>query len=182
MKKFSILAQMGYDAKCQERKDEAHKCYSQALEFHQTLYGHHILTAFAHKDLADYYLNYEDLPLAEENYKKAIEIMKLMNKAEHKEAIPTYKNMGICFEKRELFDKSRETYEKGSEVADITIEGNHKWKVWIKTYLALLLHSKYPDDSATAVRIAKDVLEMGRQLELTDWPRKEALEELLKTH
>ncbi|PFX18232.1 E3 ubiquitin-protein ligase DZIP3 [Stylophora pistillata] len=126
----------------------------------------------------------EDLPLAEENYMKAIDIMKRLGVAEHKEAIPTYNKMGICFERREMFKESRKTYEKGSEVADNTIEGNHKWKVWIKTNLALLLHSKYPGDVDVAFAIAKDVLEMGRQLGLKDkdWSEKEALEKVYQTN
>lgn len=179
--KGAILAQMGHIAKDQRRNlDEAHKYYSQALEFCQGHYGDHILTAFTHKIVANYYLYLKDLPLAEENFKKAIDIMKYLNRAEHKEAIPTYKNMGLCFEMMERFGESRITYEKGSEVADNTIEGNHKWKVEIKTRLALLLHSNYPDDVATAVGIAKDVLEMGRQLGLKNegWREKEALEKI----
>ncbi|PFX14022.1 uncharacterized protein LOC111345312 [Stylophora pistillata] len=180
--KATILGEMGHGAKLQGRKEEARKCYLQALQFRQAHFGNHILTAFAHKNLADYYLKYEDLPSAEENYMKAIDIMKRLNKAEHKEAIPVYKNMGICFEKSEMFHKSRKTYEKGSEVADNTIEGNHKWKVWIKTYLALLLHSKYPDDITEAVRIAKDVLQMGQDLGMKNWPRKEELEKMSQTH
>ncbi|XP_022808327.1 uncharacterized protein LOC111345311 isoform X2 [Stylophora pistillata] len=181
--KAAILAQLGHIANYQGRLNEARKCYSQALKFRQDHYGDHILTAFIHKIVADNYLYLKDLPLAMENYMEAIDIMKSLNREEHKEAIPTYKNMGICFERSKRFDESRKTYEKGSEVADNTIEGNHKWKVEIKTRLALLLHSEYPDDVDTAVGIAKDVLEMGRQLGLKDkdWPEKKAIEKISQT-
>ena len=172
---------MGHIAKNQGRKDEALQCYSQSLEFHQAHHGDHILTAFTHKIIAAHYQSVKDLPSAEENYMKAIDIMKRLDRAEHKEAIPTYLKLGICFQMRKMFDESRKTFEKGNEVADNTIEGNHKYKVWIKTRLALLLDLEYPDDVAEAVRIAKVVLEMRRQLGMEEDWTKELLEKICQT-
>jgi len=89
-----------------------------------------------------------------------------MEKVEQKEVIPIFKNFGICYQKSGHFVQSRRMFERGSGVADDTIEGNHKWKVWIKTYLALLLYKEYPDEVSTADEIAKEVLQMGKELGL----------------
>ena len=177
-----ILGQMGHNAKTQGRTEEACEKYLEALKLLQDGYGNHILTAFAHKDVADSYLHVHEYSKAEENYQKAMTILENMQKADHREAIPVFKNWGICFEKSCKFDESREKYEKGSDIAENTIEGNHKWKVWINTYLALLLYTRYPDYVNTAGRIATEVLQMGKELELNYWPRKEELEEMGKTH
>ena len=177
-----ILGQMGHHAKAQERTEEACKNYLGALKLLKDGYGNHILTAFAHKDVADSYLYVHQYSEADENYQKAMGILEDMQKADHREAIPVFKNWGICFELSSKFGESRRKYEKGSDIAENTIEGNHKWKVWIKTYLAFLLYTRYPEDVSTANRIAKEVLQMGKELKMNDWPRKKELEEMFKTH
>ena len=177
--KAKILGQMGHNAKLHKehtRKEEALENYREALRFRQIHYGQHLLTAFAHKDLADYYLYIYEYGKAEEHYLKAIQVLEAMEKVEQKEAIPIFKNFGICYQKSGNFVHSRRMFEKGSGVADDTLEGNHKWKVWIKTYLALLLYKEYPDEVSTADEIAKEVLQMGKELGLPKWPEKEELE------
>ena len=180
--KTRILRQMGFDAKQQGRTEEACENYLEALHLLKERYGNHSLTAFAHKDVADYYLFVEQFPEAELNYQKAIDVLEDMQIADHKEAIPIFKNWGICFEKSGKFDESREKYEKGSDIADNTIEGNHKWKVWIKTYLALLLYTRYQKEISTANRVAQEVLQMGKELKLKNWPRKEELGKMYENH
>lgn len=178
-----ILGQMGHYAKAQGRTEEACENYLEALRLLKNGYGNHILTAFAHKDVADSYLFVHQYSKAEENYQKAMSILEAMQKANHKEAIPVFKNWGICFEKSCKFVESREKYKKGSDIAENTIEGNHIWKVSINTYLALLLYgTRCPEDASTASRIASEVLQMGKELELNDWPMKKELEEMSKTH
>ena len=179
--KAKILGQMGHNAKLHKeqstlRKEEALENYREALRFRQKHYGQHLLTAFAHKDLADYYLYIDKYSKAEEHYLKAIQVLEAMEKVEQKEAIPIFKNFGICYQKNGNYVQSRRMFERGSGVADDTIEGNHKWKVWIKTYLALLLYKEYPDEVSTADGIAEEVLQMGKELGLPKWPAKEELE------
>jgi len=177
-----ILGQMGHNAKAQESTEEACENYLEALKLLMDGYGNHILTAFAHKDVADSYLYVDQYSEADDNYQKAMDILEDMQKADFKEAIPVFKNWGRCFELSCKFGESRKKYEKGSDIAENTIEGNHKWKVWIKTYLALLLYTRYPEDVSTANRIAKEVLEMGEELNMNDWPGKKELEEMFETH
>ena len=180
--KARILGQMGHNAKALGRPQEALKYHSEALKFRQDHYGDHVLTAFAHKDLADYFLSMEKLIDAEENYNRAIHILEDMKIAEHK-AIRLYTNLGVCFQRGEMFDESRKTFEKGCDIADDTIEGSDKWNVQIKTCLALLLYKNYQEcqeDVSRANEIAKEVLQMGR--ELNDWMGKEELEEMYRKH
>ena len=181
--KARILGQIGHNEKLREegiRHEEALGNYLEALRFRQDHYGKHLVTALAHKDLADYYLFVGELGKAEENYNEAIHVLKDMEVAGKKEAVPIFKNFGICCQKSEKFEESRRMFEIGSDVADNTMEGNHKWKVWIKTYLAVLLYKRYADEVTTADKIAEEVLQMGKELGLGDWPVKGELEKLYK--
>ena len=179
--KARILGQLGQNEKFKNDErglKKARKYFEQALSFRQKHYGQHLWTAFAHKDFADFYLYQEKLQEAKRHYHEAISILKVVEMLDQKESIPVYRNFGICHQKSQNFGESRRVFEKGSEVADSTIEGNHKWKVSIKTYLALLLDEKFPEEIATAGKICEEVLKMGKDLEMESWPKKEDLEKL----
>ena len=131
--------------------------------------------------MGDYFLYIEELDKADENYKKALAILENMDVKEQKEIVPIYKNFGICYQKRKDFVRSREIFQLGRSVADNTIEGNHKWKVWINTYLALLLYKEYPDEKGEARIISAEVFQMGKELGMKKCrPEKEALETFYK--
>ncbi|KAL9976683.1 hypothetical protein ACROYT_G014010 [Oculina patagonica] len=180
--KARILRRMGYILKEVGSTEEACKNILEALQLLQVRYGNHVLTAFTQKEVGDYYLDVEEFPKAEENYQKAISIFEVLKITDHKEAVSTFKNLGLCFEKSGMFDESRKTYEKAIDIADNTIEGNHKWKVEIKTFLALLLSTNYQEELDTANRIAKEALQMGKELGLQDWRRKKELEVMYERH
>ena len=63
-----IYVQMGHNLNHEERCEEALKSYTKALRFRSSHYGKHFLTAFAHKDVADYHFRLENFPKAEESY------------------------------------------------------------------------------------------------------------------
>ena len=177
--KARILTQIGHNEKFREDEksnEEACKCYEEALSFRLELYGEHFWTAFAHKDFADFYLYKEDLDNAKDHYHEAIRILELMGALDQKESIPVLKNFGICLQKSNNFEESRRIFKKGCGVADSTIEGNHKWKVWIKTCFALLLYEEFPEELAAADKISEVVLKMGKELNLGDWHKKGDLE------
>ena len=109
-----IYVQMGHNAKHGERDQEALDFYSRALRFRTYYYGKHFLTAFAHKDVADYYFGLENFREAEESYQKAIQLLKESGMEEQKEAVDVYKNYGKCCEK---IDKARRVLEMGRQVA-----------------------------------------------------------------
>ena len=183
--KGKILSQMGHNAKLHKdgvKREAAVRYYSEALSFRLMHYGKHLLTAFSYKEMGDYFLFLEELGKADENYKKALAVLEDMDVKEQKEIVPIYKNFGICYQKRKDFVRSREIFQLGRSVADNTIEGNHKWKVWIKTQLALLLYREYPEEESEARIISAEVFQMGKELGMKKWPKKETLETFYKNH
>ena len=179
------IARLGKDKKgkrqketIEQRKKEALIYFQKALRFRQTYYGEHVVTALAHKDLAGHHLAMEDFRKAKENYEAAVRIFEGMGMMKQKEAIPTYKNFATCYEKIGRIDQARRLFEMGSEVAENTIEGNHKWKVEINTNLALLLYKKCPDEVRKAKELAKNVFSMAKELNMEKWIHRDELKAL----
>ena len=183
-----VLSQMGHNTRLgnnktvkrkkeanERRRKEALEYFRRALQFRQSHYGEHVVTALAHKDLAGYYLQMTDFCKAKENYEAAVRIFEGMGMMKKKEAIPTYKNFGRCHEKSGNFEQARRLFEMGSEVAANTIEGNHKWKVEINTNLALLLYRNYPDEVHKAKELAKNVFSMAKELKMENWFHRDEL-------
>ena len=75
------------------------------------------MTAFAHKDLADYYLRIENFSKAEESYLKAIQVLDDIEMIGQKEVLPVYRNFGMCWN----IDEARRVLEMGRHVAINTI-------------------------------------------------------------
>ena len=178
-----VLSQIGHNERMDKEEDEIRHekdltCYQKALSFRQSHYGEHVVTALAHKDLADYYLFIEDFSKAEENYETAKRIFEDLGMMKQKEAVPTYKNFGRCFEKSGKIVEALSKFEMGCDVAEATIERSDKWKVEINTYLALLLYKHYPDEVSKAGKITQDVFHMAQERNLKPWQGKEELEEL----
>ena len=186
--KGRVFSQMGHIARLgknkkgkrqketiERRKKEALTYFQEALRFRQAYYGKHVVTALAHKDLAGHYLAMEDFRKAKENYEAAVRIFEGMGMMKQKEAIPTYKNTGRCYEKSGKIEEARRIFEIGSEVAANTIEGNHKWKVEINTNLALLLFRNYPDEVRKAKELAKNVFSMAKELKMENWFHRDEL-------
>ena len=175
-----IIAQMGHNAKYGERRLEALQFYTNALRFRSTHYGRHFLTAFAHKDLADYYLRIENFSKAEESYLKAIQVLDDIEMIGQKEVLPVCRNFGMCCEKRGNIDEARRVLEMGRHVAANTIEGSVKWKVEINTYLALLLYRNYPGEISTADELSREVFGMSKELKMEKWRESTVLETFYK--
>ena len=188
-----VLGQMGHNAWFEKTKNvkrkegeanrdkEAETYLQRALEFRQSHYGEHVVTALAHKDLASFYMSTKDFGKAEENYEEAVRIFENMGMMKQKEAIPTYKNFGRCYLKSGRYELARRKFEMGSEVAENTIEGTHKWKVEINTNLALVLYKNYRNDVCKAEELAKDVFRMARELEMENWVQSGELRKFYKT-
>ena len=183
-----VLGQMGHNAwpgktenvKLQKetRKytdKEAETYFQKALHFRQSHYGKHVVTALAHKDLASFYMSTEDFGKAEKHYKEAVGMFEDMGVMKQKEAIPTYKSFGRCYVRSGRYALARKKFEMGSEVAENSIEGNHKWKVEINTNLALILYKYYPDEVCKAKELAKNVFSMAKELKMDNWFHREEL-------
>ena len=175
--KGRILIQLGNNAKQGKKRKEALKYYKEAIDFRSKNYGKHFLTAFAHKNLADYYLSIDDFSEAEKSYLEAIQVLEDMEATRQKEVVPVYKNFGKCCEKRGKMDQARRVLEMGSDVAANTIEGYSIEKVKVNTYLALLLY-QYPAENEKADTLSKEVFDMSKELGMDEWRGKKELEEL----
>ena len=183
-----VLGQMGHNVRPgtdkkreKERRTLALTYFQKALHFRLSQYGEHVVTALAYKDLAGHYLAMEDFCKAEENYEAAVQIFEEMGMLEQKEAVPTYKNLGKCYEKSDRIGQARRLLQKASEVADTTIEGNHKWKVEVNTNLALILFENYPNDVGRAEELCNEVFRMAGELGLKKWSQREKLRRFHKT-
>ena len=174
-----ILSRQGRNyAKLQDRQKEALASLKEALSFRLSHYGNHFLTAFAHKDLADYYFKIKDFGKADESYQEAIQVLEDIEMTEQKEVISVYKNFGRCCEMRGDIEQAREKLEKGRDVANNTIEGSVRVKVKVNTHLALLLYKHYnPDELCTADKISKDVFDMSEELKMDEWCESKELAE-----
>ena len=190
----SVLGQMGHNVRPgkdkkgkrqrranERRREEALSYFQEALRFRQAHYGQHVVTALAHKDLAGHYMDMEDFCKAEENYEAAVRIFEGMGMTKQKEAIKTYKNFGRCYEKSGRIDQARGMFEMGREVANTTIEGNHRWKVEINTNLALILFENYRHDVGIAEELCNDVFRMANELGIEKWAQREKLKAFYKT-
>ena len=183
--KGRVLSQMGYNAPLGKRdndtrNNEALRYFQEALDFRQCHYGEHVVTALAHKDVAGIYLSTEDFVKAEEHYEAAVRIFECTGMIKQKEVIPTYKNFARCCEKSGKIKEARAKFEMGIELADTTIEGNHKWKVEINTNLALILYKHYGDENRRAEEISKDVFQMAKELKMKTWFQSEELKTFYK--
>ena len=183
--KGRVLGQMGHNARLGKRDNdnlpkEALNYFQRALNFHQCHYGEHVVTALAHKDLAGIYMSVDDFAKAEENYDAAVRMFECLGMMKKKEVIPTFKNFARCCKKSGKIDEARRKFEMAIEVADTTIEGNHKWKVEINTNLALILYKNYPNEVGKAEELSKDVFHMVKELKMVNWHQSEKLKTFYK--
>ena len=183
--KGRVLGQMGHNARLGKRDNdnlpkEALNYFQRALNFHQYHYGEHVVTALAHKDLAGIYMSVDDFAKAEENYDAAVRMFECLGMMKKKEVIPTFKNFARCCKKSGKIDEARRKFEMAIEVADTTIEGNHKWKVEINTNLALILYKNYPNEVYKAEELSKDVFHVAKKLKMVNWHQSEKLKTFYK--
>ena len=183
--KGRVLSQLEYNARLGKpdndtRNNKALRYFQEALDFCQCHYGEHVVTALAHKGVAGIYLSTEDFVKAEEHYEAAVRIFECTGMIKQKEVIPTYKNFARCCERSGKIKEARTKFEMGIELADTTIEGNHKWKVEINTNLALILYKHYGDENRKAEKISKDVFQMAKELKMETWFQSEELETFYK--
>ena len=134
----------GRNAKRRWAPVEAIEKLEEALSMLKTLLGDHFMTALCLKDLADFYFftekTDEGLEKALNYYEKAMEVMDKLGMRNQKESILTLKNYGSCHEKKGNFGEAKTLLLEANRVCDSEIEGDHPWKVKVKSELALLYH------------------------------------------
>ncbi|XP_067035057.1 uncharacterized protein [Acropora muricata] len=132
----------GRNEKRRKANEEANEKLETALSMLKNLLGDHFMTALCLKDLADFYFFTKKagkgLEKALNYYKEAMEVMEKLGTRNQKESILTLKNYGICHERKGNFEEAKKLLLEASLVCDSEIEGDHPWKVNVKTELAVL--------------------------------------------
>jgi len=144
----ATLLLAGIIAKRSKKWDEAENKLKEALELFKNCLGKHFMTAECLKAIADLGLYFNFLPNSEqkldiclEYYSEAIDMFDDLGKIENKESVLTLKNFGMCHMKKGNLNEAMALITKAEEVAEKELEADHKWKVWIKTALAII-HDK----------------------------------------
>ncbi|XP_015753921.1 PREDICTED: uncharacterized protein LOC107333605 [Acropora digitifera] len=134
----------GRNAKRRKANEEANGKLKRALSMLRILLGDHFMTSLCLKDLADFYFFIEKTGQGREKalnyYKEAMEVMEKLGTRNQKESILTLKNYGSCHKEKGNFEEAKMLLLEANLVCDNEIEGDHKWKVIVKTELALLYH------------------------------------------
>lgn len=149
--------------------DEAENKLKEALELFKNCLGKHFMTAECLKAIADLYLYFlqnseQKLDICLEYYSEAIDMFDDLGKIENKESVLTLKNFGMCHMKKGNLNEAMALITKAEEVAEKELEADHKWKVWIKTALAIM-HDKMGNlDQAKEVML--EGLSMSKRLNL----------------
>ena len=165
----ATLLYAGIFDKRRKKWDEAKQKLSKALELFKTCLGEHFMTAQSLKAIADLYFfigrtetNQLDIGLA--HYEGAIKIVDDLGMGGSKESILILKNFGICHLAKNNFEEAKKLLMKAEQVSERELEGNHPWKISIKTELAIL-HEKMGNQDQ-AKRVMLEGLRMGKRSNL----------------
>ena len=141
----ALLLFAGRNAKRRKENDRAKKMLFEALELFKAKLGDHFMTALCLKEIADFLF----FAKADHNldrtlgfYKMALEMMETLRMSEQKESILTLKNFGSCQMCSNNYEEAKTLLQRAESVAEKELEeGDHRWKVKVKTEQALL-HDK----------------------------------------
>ena len=155
----ATLLQIGKGRKSIKELEEAKTLFTQCL-------GDHFMTAQGHKAIADVYFAHGNteykLDISFFHYYKAMAMMEECGMGGHKETTLSLKNYAMCHKNKGNFHEAINYLEKAKRVADIELDGDHRWKVMIDTQLALLL--EILGRIQEAIAMMKDALEMNSRL------------------
>ena len=159
------------------RRNEQHKAelkLNEALDLYQKVLGRHIMTAWLHRELADFHLfhgdeslgSVEDQQKSIKLYGEALKMMANLGMKDHKECILSLANLGICHQLQGNLEKSMKLYQEALNIAERELGENHKWKIYVKTQMAYWHKVKGNMDEAYALK--DDALQMSDRLALPD--------------
>ena len=130
----------GRNAKRRKANEEAKLKLEKALAMLRKLLGDHFMTALCLRQLGDFFYVNGKTDQALNYYKEAIEVIRKLGTRNQKESILLLKNYGGCHEKEGNFKEAETLFLEANLVCDSEIEEDHKWKVNVKTELALLYY------------------------------------------
>ena len=132
----------GRDAKRRKDNNEAVEKFKQALHLFRECLGDHFMTAQCLKDIADFFLftKTDNHLKALSYYNGALRLMENLGMDCQKESILMLKNYGVCHRRNGNFEEAITLLQRAERVAKREIEGDHMWKVMVKTEQAILYH------------------------------------------
>ena len=164
----ATLIYAGIIEKRRKNADKAHEKLSEALELFRKCLGEHFMTAESLKAIADLYFfigkTEADLDISLAHYEAAIKMVDDLGMGGRKESISTLKNFGICHMKKKNFDEAKKFLMKAERVSERELQGDHSWKISIKTELAILHEQMGNQDQAKHLML--EGLLMGQKLNL----------------
>ena len=174
VQKAITLLFAGYEDNRRNERHEADQKLNEALDLYQKVLGKHVMTAWAHRYLADFLLFHvdnsfgtaEDQQKCIELYENALEIMESLGMADHKECILSLTNLGICHQLQGSQEQAMKLYQRALHIAERELGENHTWKVYLKTQMAYWNKENGKLDEAEALK--DDAVRMSYTLGLPD--------------
>jgi len=164
----ATLLYAGMFEKRRKKTDKAYQKLSEALELFTKCLGEHFMTAQSLKAIADlcFFLKKTEaiLDICLVHYEAAIKMFDDLGLGGSKGSILTLKNFGLCHMEKKNFEGAKKFLMKAEQVSERELEGDHQWKILIKTGLAFL-HGKM-ENQDQAKRLMRDGLSMGKRLNL----------------
>ena len=174
VQKAITLLFAGNEDNRRNERHEADQKLNEALNLYQRVLGKHVMTAWAHRYLADFLLFHvdnsfgtaEDQQKCIELYENALGIMESLGMADHKECILSLTNLGICHQLQGNQEQAMKLYQRALHIAERELGENHTWKVYLKTQMAYWNKENGKLDEAKALK--DDALRMSYTLGLPD--------------
>ena len=164
----ATLLYAGIHEKRRKKPDEAHQKLKESLELFKRCLGEHFMTAQSLKAIADLYFfigkTEADLDIGLAHYESAIKMVDDLGMGASKASFLTLKNFGQCHRKKKNFDEAKKLLTKAEQVSERELEGDHTWKISIKTELAILHGEMGNEDQAKDLML--EGLLMGKRLNL----------------
>ena len=136
----------GRNAKYRKDNDKAEEMLKQALVLCRKRLGDHFMTALCLKEIADFLLfsktDVHSHSQSLSHYKEALRVMENLAVDCQKESILMLKNYGVCQQRNGNFEEAISLLQRAERVAKREIEGDHVWKVMVKTQQAILYHEE----------------------------------------
>ena len=159
------------------RRNERHKAeeqFNEALHIYQEVLGKHVMTAWVHRGLGDFYLFHgekslgsaEDQQKSIKLYEKALDMFGNLGMKENKECILSLTNLGICRQLQGELEEAMKLYQASWNIAERELREDHKWKIYVKTQMAYLYKVMGNVDEATVHK--NEAMQMSNRLALPD--------------
>ena len=151
----ATLLYAGIFEKRRKNSEQAYQKLSEALELFKTCLGEHFMTAQSLKAIADLYFfihgrTQTNLDICLVHYEGAIKMFDDLGMGGRKESILTLKNFGTCHMEKKNFDEAKKLLMKAEQVSERELEGDHSWKISIKTALARRNGKSRPGETSNA--------------------------------